>query len=184
MYRDREVALKPTAGWTLPELALVLAIAAIVLSTAIPALQGLVFDGRRTSRVNAFAHAVHLAKNEAIKRRRFVALCKTLDGLQCGDSAVTWADGWLVFVNEDNDRPVRVDPGEAILYRHPAVESGTITGNRNAFSFTPDYRRSTNGTLTFCDRRGPGKARAVIVSYTGRPRASALDSRDRPLVCP
>ncbi len=176
--------MKPMAGWTLPELALVLAIAAIVLSTAIPAFRGLVLDGRRTSRVNAIAHAVHLAKNEAIKRRRFVALCKTLDGLQCGDSTVTWTNGWLVFVNEDNDRPVRVDPGESILYRHPAVESGTITGNRNAFSFTPDYRRSTNGTLVFCDQRGTAGARAVIVSYTGRPRASGLDSRDRQLVCP
>lgn len=176
--------MKPMAGWTLLELALVLAIVAIILSTAIPALQDLVLDGRRTARVNAFAHAVHLAKNEAIKRRRFVALCKTLDGLQCGGSAVTWADGWLVFVNDDNDRPVRIDPGESVLYRHPAVESATITGNRNAFSFTPDYRRSTNGTLTFCDRRGPARARAVIVSYTGRPRASGLDSRDRQLVCP
>ncbi len=176
--------MKPMAGWTLPELALVLAIVAIVLSTAIPAFRGLVLDGRRTSRVNAIAHAVHLAKNEAIKRRRFVALCKTLDGLQCGDSSVTWTNGWLVFVNEDNDRPVRVDPGESILYRHPAVESGTISGNRNAFSFTPDYRRSTNGTLVFCDQRGTAGARAVIVSYTGRPRASGLDSQDRQLVCP
>lgn len=174
--------MKP-AGWTLIELLFALAIAAIVLTTGIPGFRDFVLNSRRTSRVNAVVHAVHLAKNEAIKRNRFVALCKTVDGQQCGSGPVTWGDGWLVFVNNDNDRPVRVDADEPILLIKPPIENGTATANRNAFSFTPDYRRSTNGTVVFCDPRGPGEARAVIVSYTGRPRISARNARDGSLTC-
>ena len=49
---------------------------------------------------------------------------------------------------------------------------GTITANRASFQFRPFFWRSTNGTVTFCDERGVAAARAVIVSYTGRPRVS------------
>jgi hypothetical protein len=41
-----------------------------------------------------------------------------------------------------------------------------------------------NGTVTFCDTRGPAAARAVIISYTGRPRVSDRGPGRRPLVCP
>jgi hypothetical protein len=35
----------------------------------------------------------------------------------------------------------------------------------------------------FCDRRGPPAAKAVIVSYTGRPRIDQVDADGKPLVC-
>ncbi len=161
-----------------------LAVAATLFVIGVPGFSNLILDSRRTARVNAFSHAVHLAKNEAVKRRQFVVICKTDDGIRCGGPTVSWGDGWLVFVNEDNDRPVQLDPGEPVVFRFEPTEPAATRGNRAAFTFTPNYRRSTNGTLVFCDRRGAAKARAIIVSYTGRPRLSARDSRGRPLTCP
>ncbi len=170
-------------GYTLLELVAVLGITAVGISLAVPALSELVQNSRRTQQVNLFVHSIHLAKNEAHKRARYVNLCKSPDGLQCADTG-SWGDGWIVFVNDDRDEPARVDAGEEILYTHGPWESGTITGNRNAFAFRPFRKRSTNGTLIFCDSRGTRAARAVIVSYTGRPRVSAHTPRGAPLPCP
>ena len=42
----------------------------------------------------------------------------------------------------------------------------------------------TNGTLIFCDRAGRARPRALVISYTGRPRVAYEDTRGRPYRCP
>jgi hypothetical protein len=37
--------------------------------------------------------------------------------------------------------------------------------------------------VVFCDRRGAAAAKAVIVSYTGRPRVDRLAPDGKPLQC-
>ncbi|MDH3640948.1 MAG: GspH/FimT family pseudopilin [Gammaproteobacteria bacterium] len=170
-------------GYSLYQLMVSLAIIAFGMGVAVPGLSELIQDSRRTRQVNLFVHSVHLAKSEAHKRAQFVSLCKSPDGEQC-TGAGPWSDGWIVFVNRDKDDPARVDRGEEILYTHRKWENGLITGNRQTFSFRPFRKRSTNGTFIFCDRRGSRAARAVIVSYTGRPRASDRAPNGSALVCP
>jgi len=65
---------------------------------------------------------------------------------------------------------------------HDLELTGTVTSNRPYYEFRP-RRRSTNGTTVFCDRRGSAAAKAVIVSYTGRPRVDRVDADGRPLRC-
>jgi hypothetical protein len=77
-----------------------------------------------------------------------------------------------------------VDAGETLLQAAPGYSGAVITANRSAFVFRPFGKRSVNGTLTFCDRRGPDAARSVIVSYTGRPRATAASINSNQLRCP
>jgi type IV fimbrial biogenesis protein FimT len=89
----------------------------------------------------------------------------------------------MVFVNEDERRPPDRAPGETLLYAHKPQIRGSITANRRLFEFRAFGWRSTNGTVTFCDRRGQPHARAVIVSYTGRPRVSPEGPGGRALVC-
>lgn len=91
--------------------------------------------------------------------------------------------GFLVFVNRDQDSPPRVDPGEAVLQVEGPLAKGTVTANRQAFVFRP-WGRSVNGTLTFCDARAKAGAKAVVVSYTGRPRAAAAAQATGALPCP
>jgi type IV fimbrial biogenesis protein FimT len=143
-----------------------------------------VLDARRTADVNGFVLAVQLARNEAAKRGVPAVVCASADRLHCTDPKVRYDGGWIVFVNEDDIRPPDRSPAEPLLYAHQPALLGTITANRPAFEFWPFHtRRSTNGTVVFCDARGPSAARAVIVSYTGRPRVDSVDPDGEPLQC-
>jgi type IV fimbrial biogenesis protein FimT len=167
---------------TLMELLVILALIVVLATLGGPALGKLAMDARMTAQVNRFVHGIHLARQEAHKRVQYVALCKSPDGQTCAHHR-SWGEGWIVFVNRDRDDPPRVDAGEPVLLVNPAFADGTVAGNRQAFVFRPFRRRSTNGTLVFCDRRGPDSARAVIVSYTGRPRVSTRTASNKFLKC-
>ena len=171
-----------TAGFTLVELAAVLSIVGILLVTASPSLQTLLLDARRTRALNALLHGLHAARVESIRTSADVVLCPAT-GDACGDGADDWNSGWMVFVNADGDQPPERDGDERIVLRHAAAGAATVTANRARFVYRPYARRATAGTLVYCDRRGADAARAVIVSYTGRPRIAAEDASGNPLTC-
>jgi len=170
-------------GWTLFELLATLAVLLCLSAWAVPAFDGWVLDARRTADVNGFVLAIQLARSEAAKRGRPVVLCNSADATFCAGPSDTYDRGWIVFVNEDDLRPPQRSGREPLLYAHVPALEGSIIGNRELFEFRPFGRRSTNGTVTFCDRRGAAAARAVIVSYTGRPRIAARGPGNRPLAC-
>lgn len=160
-------------GFTLWELLAALAVMAIALGLGLPSFERLRLDIERTTAVNAFVAAVQLARSEAAKRARPVVVCKTVDFERCGGSEIRYDAGFMVFVNEDDARPAQRSAYEPLLRAFTPAQGLRISANRELFEFRPFRRRSTNGTVTFCDRRGESEARAVIVSYTGRPRIAA-----------
>lgn len=147
-----------------------------------PAVQAFVLDGRRTADVNGFVLAVQLARSETLKRGRSVVVCRSADLSICASDPPATA-GWIVFVNVDDARPPQRSPSEPLLLAHQPQIAGAITANRPYFEFRPFRQRSVNGTVIFCDARGPAAARAVIVSYTGRPRVDTRDAAGKPLRC-
>ncbi len=172
-------------GFTLLELLVVVAVATILITVAVPGMAHFVQASRTTATVNDLVRALQLARTRAILDADTVSVCKSADGTQCGSDGTLWEDGWIVFVNRDRDTPARVDSGEPILLRHHKVAGAEeVRGNRAYFNFRPASIRSTNGTLTVCDPRGPGKGRAIVVSYTGRTRLKrGLDASGTP-PCP
>lgn len=171
------------SGFSLLELLYVLLAVAGLLVIGVPALGRLVLDLRMTADINTFVTAVQLARSESAKRVAEVTLCRSSDGETCGEAGSHFDSGWIVFVNEDRDRPARRDPGEPLLHVHERSGPATVRSNRARYSYRPFFVRSTNGTVTFCDRRGAEAARAVILSYTGRPRVSDRGPGGRPLEC-
>jgi type IV fimbrial biogenesis protein FimT len=169
-------------GLTLWELLCTLSIAGITLTAGLPAFRAFLLDARLTADVNGWILAVQLARSEAAKRGRPVIVCKTDDTWRCGDADLPVDAGWMVYVNRDDKYPPRRSATEPLLYAHEAELMGTVISNRPYYEFRPG-RRSTNGTIVFCDRRGAAAARAVIVSYTGRPRVARVDAAGRALAC-
>jgi type IV fimbrial biogenesis protein FimT len=174
MDRDR--------GFTLWELLGTLAVAAAVLTAAVPSFRAWLLDARLTADVNALVLAVQLARSEAAKRGQPVIVCRTIDRHTCIADGVGASAGFMVFVNlDDRSPPARTD-AEPLLYSHAPEVRGSTRANRPFFEFRVG-RRSTNGTFVVCDERGASSAKAVIVSYTGRPRVASRDADGRPLLC-
>ncbi|MBN1238541.1 MAG: GspH/FimT family pseudopilin [Gammaproteobacteria bacterium] len=171
------------AGFTLWELLCTLTVAGVALGLAAPEFRSFLLDSRSSADVDAFVAAVQLARSESAKRARPVVLCKSADRVRCGGGEIRYDAGWIVFVDEDGARPARRSAGEPLLFAHAPRMAGRIESNRALYEFRPYRRRSTNGTVTFCDERGAAAARAVIVSYTGRPRTSRRAPDGRPLTC-
>jgi type IV fimbrial biogenesis protein FimT len=167
-----------TDGFTLWELLCVVGLAGVLLGTGVPALRSFLLDAKLTADVNGWILAVQLARSEAAKRGRPVIVCPTADNAHCGGATRRW----MVFVNLDDRSPVQRSAAEPLLFVHTAVTDGSILSNRSHYEFRPG-RRSTNGTVVLCDSRGAPSAKAVIVSYTGRPRVSSRDADGRPLRC-
>ena len=170
-------------GFTLLELLGTVALAGILLGVAAPNFREFLLDARRTADVNAFVLAVQIARSEAAKRSHTVILCKTRDLRHCGGNELRFDAGWMVFTNVDGQLPPERAVDEPMMYAHAPELTGSIVANRPFFEFRPLLRRSTNGTVVFCDERGRAAARAVIVSYTGRPRVDRVDPEGKALTC-
>jgi type IV fimbrial biogenesis protein FimT len=171
-------------GFTLWELLCVLGIAAVAFGAGVPAFTTFVLDGRMRADVNGWVLAVQVARSEAAKRGFPAIVCRSDDMLKCVGGAPQGSPGWMAFVNVDDVYPPHRSEAEPLLFVHAVEVVGTIVGNRPYYEFRPGRRRSTNGTTVFCDRRGSVAAKAVIVSYTGRPRADTRDGDGQPLSCP
>ena len=172
-----------TRGHTLYEVLLVTALIALLLAMAIPSYSALLARQRQRVEIDALFHAVHHARKESIMRRRVVSLCPSDDGSTCGPND-DWSNGWLMFENRDRDSPPRIDAGEIVLRRHDVDPTIVIAANRRGFTLRATVLRATNGTLVVCDAAGRVPAKALVISYTGRPRVAAKTTRGNLYECP
>ena len=175
--------MRTARGFTLWELLCTVGVSAVLLGLGVPSFHRFVLDSRRTADVNSFVLAVQVARTEAAKRGDDVVLCPSLDGRRCTSDQQAYGAGWLVFADTTSKRPPQPPADQPLIYAYRPALTGSIVGNRPYFDFQPVMRRSTNGTLVFCDERGPAGARAVIVSYTGRPRVDTVAADGSRLVC-
>lgn len=169
-------------GYSLYELMMTLVLVGIVLTLGLPSFGGLVADKRLRAEVDALFHAVHLARKESIVRRRVVSICPSDDGQNCVASN-DWSNGWIMFVNKGLRNTLQRDAGEELLRQHKVGGRSQITANRQGFSLRSTHLRATNGTIVFCDRAARTPSRALVISYTGRPRVTRKNSRGKAYTC-
>lgn len=161
-------------GVTVIELAVAMVVLGILVAAAIPSFVQLLRDAERTTVLSELTASLNLARAEALGRGVPVSVCRSADAASC--SSGTWAEGWLVFINDDNDAPAVVDAGEVILkaQQEPAPAYSLVPNNNyaNFITYRPNGSVNNIGRITYCDRRGVAEARAVLINMAGRVRLS------------
>jgi type IV fimbrial biogenesis protein FimT len=173
---------RSAAGFTLYELVITLTLVTLLAGLALPSFAALTARHRISVEINALFHAVHLARKESVMRRQVVSLCPSPDGRRCVPGR-DWSAGWIMFNNRDRDEPPQLDPGEPLLRVHGVSPRIRITANRRGFTLRATEKRATNGTLVVCDTTGRAAPKALVVSYTGRPRVAMETPRGDPYAC-
>lgn len=98
-------------GVTVVELMVVISILAVLLTVGIPGYSNLMHKNRISETSGLLHVSLHMARGEAIKRRRPVQVCPTADGASCRDDG-DWSEGWVVFADSNgNNTP---DAGEVV----------------------------------------------------------------------
>lgn len=174
--------LRRNRGYTLYELLVTIGIAALVLGLGLPSFGAMAARQKQRVELDSLFHAIHLARKESIVRRRVVSLCPSPDGRRCVPGR-DWSGGFLMFENTDADEPPQLDDGEPVLLRHAAGPRVRITANRRGFTLRGTHKRATNGTLVVCDEAGRIRPRALVISYTGRPRVATETTRGEAYAC-
>jgi type IV fimbrial biogenesis protein FimT len=170
------------AAFTLVEMAIGLAIAALLIVIGVPAFHDWLGAVELANHAKHLAETMTRARTEAVRRGHRVNLCKSPTQDRCADVG-SWDAGFVVYVDANNDG--KIDPGESVLEIGAAAPRGiTITANRpldDYVSYTSlGQARMQNGalqmgTLTFC--RTGQKALHVVLANSGRVRVEKTADR-------
>ena len=174
LFKTRAIRIQ---GFTLIELVVTMAVAAILVVVAVPSMRTVIQNGRLNTQANDLIGDLSLARSEAIKRRTFVGVCISTNGTTCAVGG-NWRDGRAVFVGTDVQGAWLA--GDTILrFRGPLVSAtdtlttaiaGPIIFSANGAS---NLAVGVAGVFTFCDDRGFTKGKWVNVNSMGQTAVSA-----------
>ena len=176
------MTMKKLSGFTLVELMVVIAIAALVMAFGAPALTPFIQNGRITTVTNELVSAMHVARSEAIRMRSVGCVCPSANSTAVtagtGNSAAVctaadnWEQGWISFLESSNDGCAFDGSGADVLLK---VWDGSTYGNELTVRVTNDSNSINDvdqirfnsrgvpvtsdgimqqGVLNICDSRG------------------------------
>lgn len=156
-------------GFTLIELIVTLAIAAILVNVAVPSMKTMIDNNRLTAATNRLVGALGYARSEAVKQGAIVTICSSnTAGNDCGSGAdALWEHGWFVFIDSDSDGTP--DSGEIMRVGDPLAGSVVVTATSPELAFNASGFAANNnpGTLTVCDNRSGNFGKTLRIMITG-----------------
>lgn len=179
-------------GFTIIELMIVLAVAAVLIATGIPAMQDWMLNSKRTAALNDFLGGMLAARSAAVTRNARIAACPSKDPTAAQpvcSGEKDWATGWIVFEDPDLDHDHADD--EEVVAVGAALANKTLIGNVEYYSYKSNGRlendgdpEADDGWYLLCDTRGDAGARFIIIPLSGRPEISETDlAGDKPSGC-
>ena len=130
---------KSGSGFTLIELMITLAIAAVLLVVGVPSFIDFQRNSELTSQTNSLVAALNAAKTEAMKRNTNAYVVP-------GGSSNLWTDGWIVFADTDRTGLTFEADKDFNVLTQPAIPSYfTITATGTANETAPYVRFNSSG---------------------------------------
>jgi type IV fimbrial biogenesis protein FimT len=143
-------------GFTLIELIVTIAIAAILLTVAIPSFQAAVNSNKLASAANEMIASLQTARMEAIRRNQRAIVCfsanPTASSPSCATSGLT---GWITFVDNSSPHNTSYDGGD-ILLRSSTFKAPVVVSGLNVVTYRSDGMARTaagavvNGSFDVC----------------------------------
>lgn len=173
-----QIQTRKMHGFTLIELMMCLAVAAVLCAVSAPALGSFVHGETLRASRNTLVTSLNMARNMAVTRRGEIVVCPSSDQHTCSDDH-WWQNGWIFF--EDVNGDGAHDANEPLLESVQAQIGIAIvtSADREHVTYHSDGSSpGTNLTFTFCDRRGAKSAATVIVGNSGRSRQSGASTEE------
>jgi len=163
-----------TRGFTLVEILVTLAIAAVLMTVGLPAFNGFIVQQRLTSEANGFAGAVAFARSESTRRGATVSLQAVGN-----NNDNEWGEGYCVVVGNPGDcaDPLRIfDPADQATMDAQGALNGVETLSFNARGL---FTLGNTGQIDLCsDDTLEDPGRQLDISVIGRLNISSLDCPD------
>lgn len=131
--------MRHAAGMTLVEILVTLAIAALLMTLAVPSFKPVLERWRIKQSVGALTDTLRLARSEAIKRGGNVVIQKlanNTDGCTLAATPAEWGCGWRVFFDGDGDG--NFSAGDELLQLVQATAGIQVRHSSNAAAIAVD----------------------------------------------
>lgn len=148
--------MQKARGFTLVELIITIAVAAVLVTVAVPSFSNTLAGWRLTNVTNEMIAAVHLSRSEAVRLNRGVSLCRaaTATATSCS-SAANWGH-WIVLGNDVVRRGSPENVSSAI--------SVSSNFTNDTITYGPNGLPNASGTITVCTSASiPDNARTISV---------------------
>lgn len=157
----RRCAAGLESGYTLIELMVVLAIAGIVLMTAIPSFQRQIQRHQIVTVANEMFYGIELTRTEAIARNRYIRMAPV--------DHINWENGWHIYVSTRYARFYK--PGDQVLLRHAAMPAGIYVVGDSSIAYNGAGRSMGNGMHAGTWQLiGVDDSRYIKINFQGRAR--------------
>lgn len=153
-------------GFSLIELMITIAIAAILLMVAVPSFDNALLNSKLASQSNSLLAGLQLARSEAIKRNAAVTICASDGSASAPDctNSGNWSNGWLIVLADDT----------VVHHGERAANGFVLTGPGSGVSFSGNGMTGSAEIFTLC-RAKPSVGstqRTITITATGRANVS------------
>ena len=154
-------------GFTLLELLITIAVAAILLAIAIPSYRSVVQRNAMAATVNDLVGALNYARSEAVTRGQDVVICSSNNQLNC-NAGEDWSTGWVVYAALDPSEASPVPTADNRLRVHgPVGADFNVTAGSDSLNFNSSGFAMSGDTFT-AEASDAGQVTEVRVAVTGR----------------